>query len=117
MGFLHNVYRERDNRTTQMLSLPAMVQRILKACPGAQRVDFGGDFNVRAPQTNRGGRRNPLYPHGAGIPTTVGGNEYDYWYSNVLTSAPANLHAYVEGVTHNTRVGLSDHDASLLWLH
>lgn len=104
VGFLHNIYRQEDNRAAQMLGL----QDVFAHIP-TRPFFLGGDFNV--PPAPRGTAHRRVYVYAAGVPTTLGGNEYDYWHGSVPPQ-PAGPTPRVCADTQHPN--LSDHKATLL---
>lgn len=143
VGFLHNAYTNADIRALVAGSVPGILRTIAtNPAFNAQNghTFLGGDFNV-APLQRGTARTGIAYVYSQGIAladlaqlpagaraggTTMAGNLYDYWYSDI---APANAPALFQGAnvppaaavsiaTLDTGAGqagpMSDHAAALL---
>lgn len=80
IGFAHNVYVQEINRAFFMrLVRPMMRFSNLNVC--------GGDFNA-APAANVLSPRRRQFYYDPGVPTTAGGNIYDWWTTTAAQTAP-----------------------------
>lgn len=136
VGFMHNLFNNREARTLVVRQVPAMMMLMGEAASGLLKVPniiatyIGGDFNVDM-ITPRGAYTGysanaPAYPAGAqGHGTTYNGHLYDYWYSSVTAAAAGlivpipsasseTLDAGVRARQNGLASLMSDHTATLL---
>ncbi|AET64207.1 hypothetical protein [Methanothrix harundinacea] len=118
VGFLHNLYTFEDQKILVMGNVPLMAFLMASnpMMPVGGHIYIGGDFNT-LPDVSRGTRRTGIvYNYSAGGATTISGNIYDYWYSEIPHGGPLP----VPSVHYNTMspvyppVNLSDHAAITL---
>ncbi|WP_300530447.1 hypothetical protein [Maricaulis sp.] len=135
VGYLHNMYSQRDNRAATMNMLPYAAQLMLSQFGStgpapATEVYIGGDFNCPA-YDPRGTRRiGYIYTSSIGMTaaqqpapyalaantpafqaggTLWSGNLYDYWYSNRNAGLTPHLDNTTINHAANASASMSDH--------
>jgi hypothetical protein len=124
VGFLHNMYKEKDNMAMTAQRIPGFLDELKKKAPGCDAY-LGGDFNV-------GPLRREQYEPLSAVPreykhriertggTTWFGRFYDYWYwaahADARVPEPRAFSDTLDGgPDHHQK--MSDHCAITLRIH